>query len=117
MVTRAFAIAGETPVTFMAWQRGVYGDIHAERIRAHAKHDPLGHSMERAAWDYLRWLPVLVEEVGECARVLCDMPTNVYHAGTAEALQRDRAIAHLREELVQVAAMAAAWADAIEAAQ
>lgn len=96
----------------------VYGAIHAERLRAHAKHDPNGNSMERAAWDSPRWLPVLVEEVGECARVLCDMPAPEQDFTLNLNVTETRAaVTHLREELIQVAAMAAAWADAIEAAQ
>ena len=53
--------------------------------------------MERAEWNDARWLPVLVEEVGEVARILCDNPND-----------KDS----LEEELIQVAAMASAWIDA-----
>ena len=84
--------------------KSIYDEFHAERIRAHEKHDSKGGSMERKDWRDPIWLPVLVEEVGEVARAL-------------EALaNRDqpRTHAHLREELVQVGAMTAAWIDALD---
>lgn len=84
----------------------VYVEIHAERRRAHAKHDAGGGSMERKSWLELSWLPVVVEEVGEVARVLCEF--NLGNTTTGQTA------AKLREELVQVAAMAAAWIDAID---
>lgn len=46
-------------------------------------------------------LPVLVEEVGEVARCLCDM--------AKDPEWREK----LREELVQVAAVAVAWVEAL----
>jgi hypothetical protein len=49
-------------------------------------------------------LPVLIEEVGEAARALCE-------AGGATDVQS----AGLRAELVQVAAVAVAWIEAIDA--
>lgn len=76
-----------------------YRDFHSERIRAHAKHDPTGGSMERKSWDDPAWLPVVLEEVGEVA-----------HAMTYDAKNPD-----LRNELVQVGAMVAAWIDALDA--
>lgn len=83
-----------------------YSDMHRERIRAHDKHDARDGSMERKPYDHPIWLPVLMEEVGEVARVLCDNELGV--------LDGD-AIHKLREELVQVGAMTAAWIDAIDA--
>ena len=77
-----------------------YSDFHRERMRAHKKHEANGRSMEEAPWADLRWLPVLVEEVGEVARCICD----------------GDGLAHLREELVRVGAMTAAWIEAIDAA-
>lgn len=77
---------------------GPYADVHRERIRAHAKHDGRGQSMERKGWDDPIWLPVVTEEVGEVARCLCDHDDK----------------ARLREELVQLAAMTTAWIDAID---
>lgn len=81
-----------------------YSEVHRERIRAHKKHDANGWSMEKREWTDPVWLPVLTEEVGEVARVLCEGEDGM----TAE--HRD----HLREELIQVAAMAVAWIDAID---
>lgn len=74
-------------------------DAPIERIRAHAKHVDRGGSAELRPHGDPEWLPLLVEEVGEVARALCD---------------RDP-MPHLREELVQVAAMACAWIGAIDA--
>lgn len=93
----------------------VYGDVHRERIRAHAKHDANGGSMERKDFDDPSWLSVLVEEVGEVAKELCDHR----HAVAADqwSTPDEHRAGHkrrLREELVQVAAMAVAWLDAID---
>lgn len=76
-------------------------DAEQERERAHAKHSAKGMSAEQMPWTDPFWLPVLVEEVGEVARAMCDR----------EPARR------VREELIQVAAMALAWADAIESAE
>lgn len=84
-----------------------YLDAHRERIRAHNKHDARDGSMERKAWDNPIWLPVLVEEVGEVARVLCE--DELGNGGSDLTVSQN-----LREELVQVAAMACAWIDAID---
>jgi NTP pyrophosphatase (non-canonical NTP hydrolase) len=72
-------------------------DAGAERRRAHLKQSAKGQSAEQMPWTDPFWLPVLVEEVGEVARAMCDR----------ESAER------VREELIQVAAMALAWADAI----
>lgn len=85
----------------------VYMDMHMERMSAHTKHAPRGGSMEELGWDNPVRLPVLVEEVGEVARALCEL---FYHRRGP----RDGIVANLREELVQVGAMAAAWIDAID---
>lgn len=79
-----------------------YEDVHRERVRAHALHDDRGQSMERRAADDPLWLPVVTEELGEVAQVLCD--------DTSKPLD----VPHLREELVQLAAMTVAWIDAID---
>lgn len=100
----------------------VYEDVHRERIRAHDKHDDHGQSMERKSWDDPAWLSVLVEEVGEVARELCEQRHDVDRAARQESMHiagLDRAMeltfmARLREELVQVAAMACAWIDACD---
>lgn len=83
-----------------------YWAVHAERIRAHAKHDVNGDSMERKSWNDPAWLSVLVEEVGEVARAMCDHR----HSGVYD----DNLMDHLRTELIQVAAMACAWIDALD---
>lgn len=88
------------------WQP--YADIHRERIRAHHKHDGNGDSMERKPYDDPRWLSVLVEEVGEVARALCE---HRHRGPKADPLLLRR---ELRSELVQVAAMTAAWIDAVD---
>jgi len=84
----------------------LYADIHRERIRAHAKHDRNGDSMERKTYDDGAWLSVLGEEFGEVCRVLCDSRHHgEYDGGMATKL---------REELVQLGAMVAAWIDAVD---
>jgi hypothetical protein len=75
-----------------------YDEVHRERIRAHEKHGAKGNSREQADWHDKEWLPILMEEVGEAAHCL------TYDANPVE----------LREELVQVAAMAIAWIEAID---
>lgn len=91
----------------------VYNQIHAERVRAHAWHGQHANSREDAHWTNVEWLPILMEEVGEVAHEL------TYDARLDEVVVPDgedrelRKLA-LRKELVQVAAMAAAWIDAID---
>lgn len=104
MTERTFYPPSESDIPQHGWRP--YSDMHRERIRAHAKHDEAGGSMERKAFDDPAWLPVLVEEIGEVARVLCDAKLGVL-AGDVRG--------KLREELVQLAAMTAAWVDAIDA--
>jgi NTP pyrophosphatase (non-canonical NTP hydrolase) len=100
---RRFYPPTRSDLPLRAWQP--YTDMHLERIRAHDKHDVNGDSMERKRFDDAAWLSVLVEEVGEVARALCDFR----HQTTDDATLRE----HLRDELVQVGAMTAAWLDAI----
>lgn len=88
---------GETP----------YNEINNERIRAHNKHKKGGASMEEASWNDPAWLPVLVEEVGEVAEAFCERR----HGN----LSHEEFIKELRKELIQVAAMAMAWVDSIDA--
>lgn len=99
---RRFYPPSESDIPMHGWRP--YSDVHRERIRAHIKHDVNNHSMERREWTDPVWLPVLTEEVGEVARVLCEGEDGL----TAKDAVR------LREELVQVAAMAVAWIDAID---
>lgn len=83
-----------------------YSNIHRERMRAHEKHaDKPGGSMEMKAYDNPDWLPVLVEEIGEVAKVICD-----HRHGLLSDKEKKQ---QLNDELIQVAAMTAAWIDAI----
>jgi NTP pyrophosphatase (non-canonical NTP hydrolase) len=85
----------------MTFGKAIYGEISAERDRAHAKHGDT--SMESEPVDSYRRYTILAEEVGEVAREF----NEGHHRGTGPDL------ALLRKELIQVAAMAAAWADRI----
>ena len=80
----------------------VYADIHEERVKAHKKHGANGNSREDADAMNEEWLPILVEEVGEVA-----------HWFTYDT---EKDITELRDELIQVAAMASAWIDSIDEA-
>lgn len=91
---------------------GVWAEVQAERERAHAKHgDTSMEAQPPTAW--LR-LAILMEEVGEVAKVYNDARHRAQAMGWDEAdMFSDPAEAELRAELVQVAAMAGAWADAL----
>lgn len=91
----------ETP--FGLFSDEIWREVHAERVRAHRKHQDT--SMEQTPVDSPQRLTILVEEVGEVARVF----NEARHAGTMTLGHLD----DLRSELIQVAAMAGAWADAI----
>lgn len=93
----------ESDIPMHGWRP--YSDVHRERVRAHEKHDANGNSMERKDWDEEPWLSVLIEEVGEVARALCEARIQ----GESFPLKRE-----LRAELVQVGAMVCAWIDAID---
>lgn len=85
----------------------VYVDAHRERIRAHDKHkDKPGGSMEMKDFDEPDWLAVVTEELGEVAKVLCDWRHGL--------LDDEQMRSELRTELMQTAAMACAWIDAID---
>ena len=92
-------------INFAAGAPSVYTEIAAERERAHDKH---GDSSMRSHdhLDPLR-LAVLMEEVGEVARVM----NEVRHGNSTRCI----GYVELRKELIQVAAMAAEWADGIDA--
>lgn len=81
----------------------VWYQARDERIRAHEKHGE--HSMESSPWDDPsgRRLRILLEEVGEIAKEFND----------AEIEGRPVSAAALRTELIQVCAMAGAWADVV----
>jgi hypothetical protein len=80
---------------------GIYGAVAAERKRAHDKHGE--KSMEGVGIAHEKRLRILLEEVGEVAKELND----------AEVEERPVILIDLHAELVQVAAMACAWADGI----
>ena len=107
MAERRFYPPTVSDIPMHGWKP--YSDFHRERIRAHSKHDPNGGSMERRPFDDPLWLPVLLEEVGEVARALCEN-----NLGTEGYGDRSELAERLREELIQVGAMTAAWIDAIE---
>lgn len=72
----------------------VLNDVFTERerqVRLHGDHTPADPGM-----DPCMKLAILMEEVGEVARELCDGPTR-----------------NLRVELIQVAAVAVAWAESL----
>lgn len=83
----------------------IYEEIADERTRAHVKHGK--NSMEDRPWYDSTRLPILVEEVGEVARVL-----NEWTLGNINDIEAQVCI---KAELIQVAAMAAAWADGADA--
>ena len=82
-------------------ERSIYDEIRAERRRAHAKHRET--SMESMPVDSLDRYAILGEEVGEIAKEF----NEARHRGGPLDLVA------LREECIQVAAMATAWADAL----
>lgn len=90
----------------------VYHEVHAERVRAHIKHGEAGNSREDAHWANAEWLPILTEELGEVAHEL----TYDVAVGLGQLDGEAGVKARLRKELVQVAAMACAWIDAIDRA-
>lgn len=89
----------ESDIPMHGW--GPYDEIHRERIRAHAKHGAAGHSSEQLPASHREWPVILMEELGEVAHELTYDTPDGY--------------ANLRKELIQVAAMACAWIDAIDA--
>jgi NTP pyrophosphatase (non-canonical NTP hydrolase) len=93
-MTITAAVAGD--------ENGIYQEIRAERERAHAKHQTT--SMEQRDVAALVRLAVLVEEIGEVAREF----NEARHRG-----EERPDLAALRTELIQVAALAATWADNI----
>jgi NTP pyrophosphatase (non-canonical NTP hydrolase) len=89
----------ESDIPLHGW--APYSEVHRERIRAHAKHSASGESIEQLPADHPIWLAVLTEEVGEVANAI---------------IEHDKTSAELRAELVQVAAVACAWIEALDAA-
>lgn len=85
----------------------IYEEIACERRRAYIKHAPHG-SVEVKYFQDVSWLPILVEEVGEVAEEI-----NEYSFGATNIETYKQ---RLKAELIQVAAMATAWAEAIDRA-
>jgi hypothetical protein len=79
----------------------IWDEVRAERERAHAKHGETSMESAGAHDPTGRRLRILVEEVGEVAKEFND----------ADHDQRPVDLALLRKELIQVSAMAGAWAD------
>lgn len=90
----------------------IWVDVEMERRRAHAKHGET--SMESLPITDMTRLSVLMEEVGEVAREFNEATLRT-HARQLPQAEREQSVdmAALRKELIQVAAMAGAWADAI----
>lgn len=85
----------------MTGEWSVWDEAQAERERAVALHGD--RSMDSyGPYEYPR-LAILMEEVGEVAREFCNF----------EFLNGQMDATALRSELIQVAAMAGAWAEAI----
>lgn len=99
----------------------VYDEIRAERERAHTKHGPT--SMENSPVDALYRAAVLGEEIGEAQEATMLAVMGLLLGSLSLRVQRTMIDGHhegdgpdlsaLRTELIQVAAMAAAWADRI----
>lgn len=80
----------------------IWDAVRDERARAHAKHGDTSMESTPATDPSGRRMRILLEEFGEVAQEFND----------AEHEQRPVNLAHVRKELIQVAAMAGAWADA-----
>ena len=103
-------MSADTNDIVMQIERSDYAllEVIDERIRAHLKHDTNGDSMERRGPTDEAWLSVLMEEVGEVARAICE-----HRHGHTDYPQF---MAELRSELIQVAAMTTAWVASIDRA-
>lgn len=87
----------------------IWVEVQAERDRAHEKwKDSNNGSMERMPVDSDRRMTILTEEVGEAAKELNDYWLAVAAGNTTTSADFLQA---LRLELIQVAAMAGAWAE------
>lgn len=105
---RRFYPPTESDIPMHGW--APYSNMHHERIRAHEKHGGKpGGSMEMKSFDEPDWLAVLTEELGECAKEICDFRHGIF--------DRREFAERLRAELIQVGAMTAAWIDAIDLEQ
>lgn len=85
----------------------IYHEIQKERINQDIKFGVQNHSPER-------WLAILMEEVGEVAKEICELG---YCAGSKDAVYRSLVPHHVkcyREELIQVAAVAVAMVECLD---
>ena len=82
----------------------VLNDINAERMRQHKLWGIQNHA------DY-KWLAILTEEVGEAAKEALEADAERNAGFLAQAKQYEN---NMREELVQVAAVAIAFIEAID---
>lgn len=98
MTAEAAQLPSESDIPMHGW--APYDEVHRERIRAHVKHGAVGHSSEQLLGSNPEWLAILMEELGEVA-----------HEMTYDTINGPGA---LRKELVQVAAMACAWIQALD---
>ncbi len=99
-------VPNELNISLPGWRP--YRDMQHARIVAHAKHQARGGSMETKIWRDPVFLSVLLEEVGEVANAINEMHQGIRYCDCKLCVE------HLRMELVQVGAMAAAWIDAID---
>lgn len=87
--------------------RSLYREVDDERVRAHEKFkDSTAGSREEAHWLDGSWRYVLGEEIGEV-----DKAFNEYRLTN---ISYNEFRSQVRKELIQVAAMASAWAAAID---
>ncbi len=108
-------MSGDRGSTCSGASAAIWVEVQAERERAHRKYgDTSMEAQPPTAW--LR-LAILMEEVGEVAKVYNNARHRAHAMGWDEAdMFSGQAEAELRAELVQVAAMAGAWADALTSA-
>lgn len=81
----------------------IVDDVHQERRRQERLFKEGEHSKTIQMCCNLERLAILTEETGEVAKEVCE---TIQPSGGSKA--------HLREELVQVAATAAAWIEALD---
>lgn len=86
----------------------IFWAIREERLRQErlCREGKFAHTCADLNWDADRKLGVLMEEVGEVAKVLNEVPV------WRPMNNADRKV--LREELIQVAAVAVAWVESID---
>lgn len=85
---------------------GVYGDVLKERLRQDEKFGPDQNH------DPMVWLAILGEEYGEAARAALHAAFAIQSSPTGPSYGRH--LAELREELIQVAAVAVAAVETLD---